>query len=207
MTFTTIYYCIYRNSYSGVIEFSKVSITILSASRNSEFTVTDAKSSNLTFHAKETKKFLCKFQAPKQSDGSEIRITTISLFMGNDTICCIVLRFSTVGRETNFLSRLYPEIQQLRYVQNETFINVFSQNDASYIYNSRGEFETIQPLVNAEIKQDESSLSISAESNNPALLGEWLPIKISITANENILSALLSVSLVSDGANEQSSTC
>ncbi|XP_076160826.1 trafficking protein particle complex subunit 11 gry isoform X2 [Ptiloglossa arizonensis] len=172
---------IIRNSYSGVIEFSKVSITILSASRNSEFTVTDAKSSNLTFHAKETKKFLCKFQAPKQSDGSEIRITTISLFMGNDTICCIVLRFSTVGRETNFLSRLYPEIQQLR-----------------------GEFETIQPLVNAEIKQDESSLSISAESNNPALLGEWLPIKISITANENILSALLSVSLVSDGANEQS---
>lgn len=31
-------------------------------------------------------------------------------------MCCIILRFSAVGRETNFLSQLYPEIQQLRYV-------------------------------------------------------------------------------------------
>ncbi|XP_054008075.1 trafficking protein particle complex subunit 11 isoform X1 [Hylaeus anthracinus] len=173
---------IIRNSYSNTIAFSKVSITIGSPGYNSEFTVTDAENSNLIFHGKETKKFLHQFQAPQQSDGSEIRITTISLYMGSDTVCCIVLRFSAVGRETNFLSRLYPEIQQLR----------------------RGEFETIQPLVNAEIKQEESSLNISAESNNPALLGEWLPIQISVVANENIVSALLCVSLVSDGANEQS---
>lgn len=78
--------------------------------------------------------------------------------------------------------------------------------DAFYIY-SREEFETIQPLVNAEIKQEESSLNICAESNNPALVGEWLPIKISVTANEYVASAMLSVSLVADGANEQSSTC
>lgn len=74
-----------------------------------------------------------------------------------------------------------------------------------YIYNSRGEFETIQPLISAEIKQEESSLSISAESNNPALLGEWLPINISVTTNEEISSAFLNVLLVSDGTNEQSS--
>ncbi|XP_076626915.1 trafficking protein particle complex subunit 11 gry isoform X2 [Colletes latitarsis] len=172
---------IVRNSYSNTIEFSKVSITIGSPGYSSEFTVTDAKSSNLIFNAKETKKFLYQFQATQQNDGSEIRITTISLYMGNDTVCSIVLRFYAIGRETNFLSRLYPEIQQLR-----------------------GEFETIQPLVNAKIKQEESSLNISAVSNSPALLGEWLPIKISVTANENISSAFLTVSLVSDGANEQS---
>lgn len=79
------------------------------------------------------------------------------------------------------------------------------KTDTFYIYNSRGEFETIQPLVNAEIKQEESSLSISAESNNPALLGEWLPINISVTTNEEISSAFLNVLLVSDGTNEQSS--
>lgn len=79
------------------------------------------------------------------------------------------------------------------------------KTDAFYIYNSRGEFETIQPLVSAEIKQEESNLNINAESNNPALLGEWLPINISITTNENISSAFLNVSLISDGANEQSS--
>lgn len=80
------------------------------------------------------------------------------------------------------------------------------KTNAFYIYNSRGEFETIQSLVSAEIKQEESTLSISTESNNPALLGEWLPINISVVTNEKISSAFLNVSLVSDGVNEQSST-
>lgn len=173
---------ILRNSYSSTIEFSKVSITINSPGYNSEFIIADAERSNLTFRAKEIKKFHYQFQAPQQSDGSELRITTISLYMGNDAVCCIVLRFLAVGRDTNILSRLYPEIQQLR----------------------RGEFEAIQPLVSAELKQEESSLRINAESNNPALLGEWLPIKISVTATENISSAILNVSLAADGANEQS---
>ncbi|XP_076754890.1 trafficking protein particle complex subunit 11 gry isoform X1 [Xylocopa sonorina] len=173
---------IVRNSYSNSVEFSKILITVSTPGYNSEFTVADAEHNDLNFHGKEMKKFLYQFQAPQQNDNSEIRITTISLFMGNEATCCIILRFSAVGRETNFLSRLYPEIQQLR----------------------REEFETIQSLVNAEIKQEESSLSISAESNNPALLGEWLPIKISITPNEEILSGFLNVLLVSDGTNEQS---
>ncbi|CAK9810108.1 Trafficking protein particle complex subunit 11 [Anthophora plagiata] len=173
---------IIRNSYSGSVEFSKVSITISSPEYNSELTVADAEHSNLVFRGNEVKKFPYDFQASQQNDGSKIRITTISLYMGSETTCCIILRFSSVGRETNFLSRLYPEIQQLR----------------------RGEFETIQSLVNAYIKQEESSLSISAESNNPALIGEWLPIKISITANEKVFSAFLNVSLVSDAVNEQS---
>lgn len=173
---------IIRNSYSNTIEFSKISITINNPGYNEEFIINDTKHSNLIFHGKEMKKFLHQFQAPQKNDSNEMRITTISLYMGNDESCCIILRFSALGRETNFLSRLYPEIQQLR----------------------RGEFETIQPLVSAEIKQEESSLSISAESNNPALLGEWLPINISITANEEISSAILNVLLVSDGTNEQS---
>ncbi|XP_078045285.1 trafficking protein particle complex subunit 11 gry isoform X2 [Augochlora pura] len=172
---------IIRNLYSGTIEFSKVSITIGNPGYSSELTITDAENGNLIFNGKEMKKLHYQFQAPQTTNGNEIRISTISLYMGNDTICCIVLRFSAVGRETNFLSRLYPEIQQLR-----------------------GEFELIQPLVTAEIIQEESSLNISAESSSPALLGEWFPIKIFVTANENLSSALLNVSLVSDGAMEQS---
>ncbi|XP_017788618.1 PREDICTED: trafficking protein particle complex subunit 11 [Habropoda laboriosa] len=173
---------IIRNSYNGSVEFSKVSLTISSSEYNSELIVTDAEHSNLVFHGNEVKKFPYEFQVPQQNDSNKIRITTISLYMGSETTCSIILRFSSVGRETNFLSRLYPEIQQLR----------------------RGEFETIQSLVNADIKQEESSLSISVESNNPALTGEWFPIKIFISANENVFSAFLNVSLVSDGVNEQS---
>ena len=62
------------------------------------------------------KKFPYQFEAVQQNDSTEIRITTISLYMSNNKMCCIILRFSAVGRETNFLSQLYPEIQQLRYV-------------------------------------------------------------------------------------------
>lgn len=71
---------------------------------------------------------------------------------------------------------------------------------------SGGEFEAIRPLIHAEIKQEESSLNINAESNNPALLGEWLPITICLSANENINTVCLYVVLVADGSNEQSST-
>ncbi|XP_043524770.1 trafficking protein particle complex subunit 11 isoform X1 [Frieseomelitta varia] len=173
---------IIRNSYSNTVEFSKITITVNSPGYNSEFVIADAEHNTLVFRGKEMKKFPYQFEALQQNDSTEIRITTISLYMSNNKMCCIILRFSAVGRETNFLSQLYPEIQQLR----------------------RGEFETIQPLVSAEIKQEESNLNISAESNNPALLGEWLPINISITTSENISSAFLNISLMSDGANEQS---
>lgn len=72
-------------------------------------------------------------------------------------------------------------------------------------YISGGEFEAIRPLIHAEIKQEESSLNLSAESNNPALLGEWLPITIFLSANENVNAICLHVILVSDSNNEQSS--
>lgn len=70
---------------------------------------------------------------------------------------------------------------------------------------SGGEFEAIRPLIHAEIKQEESSLNLNAESNNPALLGEWLPITISLSANENVNAICLHVILVSESNNEQSS--
>jgi len=70
---------------------------------------------------------------------------------------------------------------------------------------SGGDFEAIRPLIHAEIKQEESNLKLNAQSNNPALLGEWLPITISLLANENVTAVCLHVTLVSDGSNEQSS--
>lgn len=103
-------------------------MTVSNPRYTSEFTVTDAEHSNLIFQGKEMKIFPYQFQAPQQSDNSEIRITTISLSMGSESLCCIILRFSAVGRETNFLSRLYPEIQQLRYVKIVRFIKISSEN-------------------------------------------------------------------------------
>ena len=75
----------------------------------------DGSVGNIVFSAKEVKKFVCQFEAPQQNDSPEMQISTISLHLGNDKKCSIILRFSAAGRESNFLERLYPEIQQLRY--------------------------------------------------------------------------------------------
>ncbi|XP_011691077.1 PREDICTED: trafficking protein particle complex subunit 11-like [Wasmannia auropunctata] len=173
---------IVRNSYCGVIEFSNASITISGPGYNAEIPIDETQQRDLIFQPKETKKFYFNFRAPHQNDGAEIRISTVSLQMGDSAHCCILLRFSAMGRETNLLDRLYPEIQQLR----------------------GGEFEAIRPLIHAEIKREESSLSLDAESNNPALLGEWLPITISLSANESVNAVYLHIILVSDVSNEQS---
>lgn len=175
---------IIRNSFSGKIEFSKISLTINNPGFNTEIVITDHQDNNLdlTFSANEIKKFYCKFVAPSLSDSSEIRIGTVTLFMGNDTQCCIILRFLPTGKETNLLHRLYPEIQLLH----------------------SGEFETIKPLITTEIKRKESDVKISANSNNPALLGEWIPIVIHITVDDLISVTSLHVSFQTDGNNEQS---
>jgi hypothetical protein len=92
-----------------------VSITVSGPGYNTEVPV-NAQQSDLIFQAKEMKKFYFNFKTPHQNDGVEIRISTVSLQMGDNTRCCVVLRFSAMGRETNLLDRLYPEIQQLRCV-------------------------------------------------------------------------------------------
>lgn len=159
-----------------------MSITVSGPGYNTEIPLNAPQQCELTFQAKEMKKFYFNFKTPRPSDGVEIRISTVSLQMGDEARCCIVLRFSAMGRETNLLDRLYPEIQQLR----------------------GGEFEAIRPLAHAEIKQEESSLNLDAESNSPALLGEWLPIAISVSANESVTAVCLHAILVADGSNEQS---
>ncbi|XP_043685900.1 trafficking protein particle complex subunit 11 isoform X1 [Vespula pensylvanica] len=175
---------IIRNSFSGSIEFSKVSVTINSPGFNTEIVVAIPQHNNvdLVFSSNQIKKFYGQFGAPSLCDSSEIRIGTVTLFMGNETQCCIVLRFPAAGKETNLLHRLYPEIQLLH----------------------SGKFETIKPLITTEIKRKESDVNISAKSNNPALLGEWVPIIIHVTAEDYITVASLHVGFQMDGNNEQS---
>lgn len=73
--------------------------------------------------------------------------------------------------------------------------------------NSSGKFETIKPLITTEIKRKENDVNINAKSNNPALLGEWVPVIIHITAEDYITVASLHVGFQMDGNNEQSSKC
>lgn len=173
-----------RNLYRESMEFSKVSVTINSPGYSSEFAVSDTKDKPVIFQEKETKKFLCQFQARQQDVGNEIQISTISLYLGSESNCCLVMRFSALGGEGNILDRMYPEIQQFR--------------------GGALEFDSVRPVISAEIKQEESSVTITATSESPALLAEWLPIDIIISTSEEVANALLSVVLVADGGNDQS---
>ena len=105
---------IFRNLYRESIEFFKVTVAVTSAGFSAEFPITDSGKSNLILNGKESKKFICQFDAPREKDSSEIQIGAISLFFGNEKLCHVLLRFPAVGREMNLLERLYPEIQQLR---------------------------------------------------------------------------------------------
>lgn len=83
---------------------------------NIELPVKDTSEGKLAFRGKEAKKFMCQFEASEHTDSSEIQVSTISLYLGNEKKCCVIMRFPAAGKETNVLDRLYPEIQQLRYV-------------------------------------------------------------------------------------------
>lgn len=76
--------------------------------------MSDIQDKPVIFHERETKKFLCQFQARQQDIGNEIQISTISLYLGSDGNRCLVMRFSALGGEGNILDRMYPEIQQFR---------------------------------------------------------------------------------------------
>lgn len=104
---------IFRNLHNGPVEFFKVSVTVSSPGYTSEFSIVDV---DLSFHAKQAKKFLCQFKTPQQGDNVEIRISKISLYLGSGTNCCMILQFSPLGKEANLWDKLYPEIQQFRYV-------------------------------------------------------------------------------------------
>jgi hypothetical protein len=88
---------------------------VTSPGYNLEIPITISQGENLIFSAKEVKKFHCQFEAPQPNDSPELQISTISLYLGSEKRCCVILRFSASGRESNLLDRMYPEIQQLRY--------------------------------------------------------------------------------------------
>ncbi|KAJ8683030.1 hypothetical protein QAD02_018822 [Eretmocerus hayati] len=169
-----------RNMYHDLVEFSKAIVTVTSPGFNQDIPVTDSNGSSFKFNAHESRQFSCSFKALEQTDSTDFQISTVSLYMGNTRKCSIILRFSTAGKEANLFDRLYPEIQQLR----------------------GGTFNVVQPLIITRIHQEESSLSITADSKQPALLGEWFPVKLTMKTEEDISNIHLSITLQQDN-NEQ----
>ncbi|XP_058808677.1 trafficking protein particle complex subunit 11 [Phymastichus coffea] len=169
-----------RNLYHGEVEFSKIILTVTGLGYNIELPVKDINEENFVFRGKESKKFVCQFEASQYIDSSEIQLNRVSLYLGNEKKCCIIMKFPSAGKETNMLDRLYPEIQQLR----------------------GGFFDSIQPLITTKIKQEEPDVSIVIDSKLPALQGEWFPINITFLTNENISNVNIFVNLFQDN-NEQ----
>ncbi|XP_023290786.1 trafficking protein particle complex subunit 11 isoform X2 [Orussus abietinus] len=181
-----------RNLHLGAAEFSKCTVTVAGAGYSSEFRLDDgldwrdsgSMDTSLKIASGETKKRVCSFRVPKQPSGTELQITSVSLYLGDEKSYCVVLRFSATNGESNLLDRLYPEIQQLR----------------------GGEFAKVKPVTSIQIKAQESSVDVVAEAKAPSLLVEWLPINISVSSAEEIHDARLTVSLLAQDPNDEHST-
>ena len=61
-----------------------------------------------------------------------------------------------------------------------------------------GTFDGIKPIITAQIAHVESSVSIRAESQAPALIGEWLPIKLCVSTKDDISDVSLSMKILTD---------
>lgn len=169
-----------RNLYEDKVEFSKLLVTVITPGCNSELELKYNFDTNLKFEANEMKKFICEFTAPAQVDGSEIQISTVSLYLGNENYC-IIMRFSPATSDATVLERFYPEIQQYR----------------------SGSFEGIKPIVTAVIKQEETNLDIVVNAAAPALLSEWLPIKLSLTTGEMLRNIVINIKqIIGENTND-----
>lgn len=166
-----------RNSCRENIEFSKITVTINNPGYNLEIPISGSVD-DFTFHEGETKKFNCQFQV--ECNGNEIQISAVSFYLGRENNCCVIMRFSPNGSD-NTVDRLYPEIQQLR----------------------SNEFDRVRNLTTAQIKHEDAKIILNVESEEPALLGEWFPIKVSVTTAESISKSFLKMHLLNPGNNEQ----
>jgi hypothetical protein len=71
------------------------------------------------------------------------------------------------------------------------------------LFHRGGMFDSIRPLITTRIQQEESNVSIITECKQPALLGEWFPVKISLSTSEKIFNVNIFVNLLQDNNSEQ----
>ncbi|XP_034951307.1 trafficking protein particle complex subunit 11 [Chelonus insularis] len=186
-----------KNLFEGTIKLAKIVVNIEVNGITFECPITGKTSiegeQNISFkfEANETKKFHCTFLTPQQPDGSEMQISVISLYLGNENNFSIIMKFSPMGTVFSVLDRFYSDIQSHRK------------------WSDGYSFETIKPIVTSTIKAEESNIIMEINSPSPALLSEWLPLKISIKPKETISSTMLhmkQITINTDNSGDNSAT-
>ncbi|XP_044015517.1 trafficking protein particle complex subunit 11 isoform X2 [Aphidius gifuensis] len=172
-----------RNLYDDNIEFSKISISIKLPGKNIELFIDENSNDNgnFKFNNNEIKKFNCQFDTPNFNDGTEIQINNVSLYFGNDKNFSIIMKYTSLFGDCTLLERTYSEIQQLR---------------GTY-------FDKIKSVIVAEIKHEDKNFKLDIDAKVPALLSEWMPIKILISSNQDISNVIIQVKqILAENSND-----
>ncbi|XP_049939900.1 trafficking protein particle complex subunit 11 isoform X1 [Schistocerca serialis cubense] len=145
------------------LQFSKLSVTVNNPSYSSEFAVCD-EGPSLLFTCGEVKRFACKFLPP--DGGRDLQIGSLLLQLGTER--CTILRFTGSGNDGGTAcDAVCPELQHFR---------------PSPV--SMPDFDNIRSLTSAVIVPRDSKLDVTVIHDEPALLGEWYPIKIVVNNTE-----------------------
>lgn len=79
---------------------------------------------------------------------------------------------------------------------------IFTHFFCAYLLNCSacrgGSFDAIKPLTTAHISNVVSRIAVRTESQGPALIGEWLPVKILVSSKDDVGNVSLSLKIVHD---------
>ncbi|XP_025834501.1 trafficking protein particle complex subunit 11 isoform X2 [Agrilus planipennis] len=156
-----------RSTCPFLLRFTRLSVTINTSEYSSEFAVNETKfnNPNLTFESNEVKKFIVEFLPDSETTGKDMQINSINLYLGIPKECCVELSFN------GNLAVSTGGIQEF---------SRFRRKSASHV-----DFESILPQSSALVVPRKSKLNVNYDHKQPALVGEWFNIIITVS-NEDI---------------------
>ncbi|KAF5306179.1 hypothetical protein FQR65_LT07455 [Abscondita terminalis] len=153
-----------RSSCPFLLKFVKVSTTINTPEYASDYDVINLKEGDATFNCDDVKKYTVEFMPDPNDIEKEIQIGAVNMSMGSKDKCCVELKFTGFGNDTN---KICSDLTHFR-------------RNSRPIY----EFDNMKLSSSASIVPRCSKINVKIDHHQPALLGEWYEIEVFIVNEE-----------------------
>uniref|UniRef100_A0A1Y1MLA7 Trafficking protein particle complex subunit 11 n=1 Tax=Photinus pyralis TaxID=7054 RepID=A0A1Y1MLA7_PHOPY len=153
-----------RSSCIFPLQLANISCTISSGVSQTVHTMDKAETKDLTFNGNDVKKFVIEFMPDPNDIEKELQIGAVNLWLCNGSVNHIDLKFTGLGNEAN---KVCADFLHFRRTSRPIY-----------------EFDNLKLLSKALIVPRDSKLGLKIDHHQPALLGEWYQIRLSITNKE-----------------------
>ncbi|KAF5298216.1 hypothetical protein FQA39_LY02640 [Lamprigera yunnana] len=174
-----------RSSCPYELQFFNVSTAINTPEYTSEYTIENlSEEEDLLFKYNYVKRYLVEFMPDPNDVEKEIQIAAVNVVMGTKNNSWVDLKFTGFALDS---SKLCVDLTHFR-------------RNIRTIY----EFENMKPLPTALIIPRCSKIHVKIDHHQPALLGEWYEIDISIVNEEKFMieNVQLEITLNGDSSNQ-----